>query len=205
VTPEDTTVVAGIPIPSTSPIFLTVVGLHVLVGLVCVVAGAIAMLSPKCRGRHPTFGTIYYWGLVAVFVSATGLSVVRWAEDYHLFILGLLALIAALLGRTARRRRWPGWVRLHITGMGLSYILLLTAFYVDNGKSLPLWKDLPPITYWLLPAAVGLPLIIHALSRRSAVDAVFVPRGVAHSIRSDADQTANARVFIDAIGAAPCR
>ena len=74
-TPEDTTVVAGIPIPSTSPIFLTVVGLHVLVGLVCVLAGAVAMLSPKRSGRHPTFGTIYYWGLVAVFVSATGLSV----------------------------------------------------------------------------------------------------------------------------------
>lgn len=168
-TPEDTTVVAGIPIPSTSPIFLAVVGLHVLVGLLCVVAGAIAMLSPKRSGRHPTFGTIYYWGLVAVFVSATGLSVVRWAEDHHLFILGLLAFIAASLGRTARRRRWPGWVRLHIAGMGLSYILLLTAFYVDNGKSLPLWKDLPPITYWLLPAAVGSPLILRALFRHPLV------------------------------------
>jgi hypothetical protein len=168
-TPEDTTLVAGIPIPSTSPIFLTVVGLHVLVGLLCVIAGAIAMLSPKRRGRHPTFGTIYYWGLVAVFVSATGLSVVRWAEDYHLFILGLLALIAASLGRTARRRRRPGWVRLHIAGMGLSYILLLTAFYVDNGKSLPLWKDLPPIAYWLLPGAVGLPLIVRALFRHPLV------------------------------------
>lgn len=164
-TPEDTTVVLGIPIPSTSPVFLTVVGLHVLIGLVCVVAGAIAMLSPKRSGRHPMFGTIYYWGLVFVFVSATGLSVVRWAEDYHLFILGLLAFIAATLGRAARRRRWSGWVRLHITGMGLSYILLLTAFYVDNGKSLPLWKELPPIAYWLLPAAIGLPLIIHALLR----------------------------------------
>jgi uncharacterized membrane protein len=168
-TPEDTTLVAGIPIPSTSPIFLTVVGLHVLVGLLCVVAGAIAMLNPKRSGRHPTFGTIYYWCLVAVFVSATGLSVVRWAEDYHLFILGLLALSSASLGRTARRRRWLGWVKLHITGMGLSYILLLTAFYVDNGKSLPLWKDLPPITYWLLPAAVGLPLIIQALFRHPLV------------------------------------
>jgi uncharacterized membrane protein len=168
-TPEDTTLVAGIPIPSTSPVFQTVVALHVLVGLPCVVAGAIAMLSPKRSGRHPTFGTIYYWGLMAVFVSATGLSVVRWAEDYHLFILGLLALIAATLGRTARRRRWSGWVRLHITAMGLSYILLLTAFYVDNGKSLPLWKDLPPITYWLLPAAVGLPLIIQALFRHPLV------------------------------------
>jgi hypothetical protein len=127
VTPEDTTVVLGIPIPSTSPIFLSGVALHVLVGLVCVVAGAIAMLSPKRSGRHPTFGTIYYWSLVAVFVSATGLSIVRWAEDYHLFILGLLALIAASLGRTARRRRWARWVPVHISGMGLSYILLLTA------------------------------------------------------------------------------
>ena len=164
-TPEDTTVVLGIPIPSTSPIFLTGVALHVLVGLVCVVAGAIAMLSPKRSGRHPTFGTIYYWSLVIVFVSATGLSVVCWAEDYHLFILGLLALIAASLGRTARRRRWAKWVPVHISGMGLSYVLLLTAFYVDNGKSLPLWKDLPPISYWLLPAAIGIPLIIRALLR----------------------------------------
>jgi hypothetical protein len=129
------------------------------------VAGAVAMLSPKRSGRHPTFGTIYYWNLVAVFVTATGLSVVRWAEDYHLFILGVLALAAATLGRTARRRRWSGWVKLHVTGMGMSYILLLTAFYVDNGKSLPLWRELPPVAYWLLPAVVGLPLIIRALVR----------------------------------------
>jgi hypothetical protein len=27
--------------------------------------------------------------------------------------------------------------------MGLSYILMLIAFYVDNGKQLPLWKDQP--------------------------------------------------------------
>jgi len=145
------------------------VGLHVLVGLVCVVAGAIAMLSPKRSGRHPTFGAIYYWSLVAVFVSASALSAVRWDEDYHLFILGALALASASLGRAARRQRWSGWVRVHITGMGLSYILLLTAFYVDNGKSLPLWKELPPIAYWLLPAAVGLPFIIHALFRHPLV------------------------------------
>ena len=165
----DTTIVAGIVIPSTSPIFLTVVGLHVLAGVGCVVAGAIAMLSPKRHGRHPTFGTIYYGCLAAVFVSATALAAVRWEEDYHLFILGVLAFAAASLGRTARRRRWRAWVRLHITGMGLSYILLLTAFYVDNGKSLPLWKELPPISYWLFPGAGGLPLIGYALLRHPLV------------------------------------
>src|SRR5437588_3441005 len=96
-----------------------------------------AMLSEKRRGRHPQFGTIYYWCLSALFATPTFLSVIRWAQDYHLFILGALSFIAAFLGRRARRRRS---IRLHIRGMGLSYILPLTAFYVDNGHSLPLWK-----------------------------------------------------------------
>jgi len=52
--------------------------------------------------------------------------------------------------------------------MGLSYIVLLTAFYVDNGKSLPLWKELPPISYWVIPATVGLPLIARALCQYRA-------------------------------------
>ncbi|MGB6397641.1 MAG: hypothetical protein WBF73_18450 [Bradyrhizobium sp.] len=168
-TGEGTTIVAGIEIPSTSPIFLTIVGLHVIVGLACVVAGAIAMLSPKRRGRHPAFGSIYYWCLAAVFVSASTLAAMRWDDDYHLFVLGVLAFAAGSFGREARRRRWQGWARLHIAGMGLSYVLLLIAFYVDNGKSLPLWKDLPPIAYWLVPAAIGFPIMAHALLRHPLV------------------------------------
>src|SRR5438445_11132926 len=84
-TGAETTVVAGIEIPSTSPVFLTIVGIHVVVGLACVITGAIAMLSAKRPGRHPTFGSIYYWCLVAVFASASLLAAMRWAEHYHLF------------------------------------------------------------------------------------------------------------------------
>jgi len=47
--------------------------------------------------------------------------------------------------------------------MGFSYILMLTAFYVDNGKNLPLWKELPQIAFWLLPAALGIPLVLRTL------------------------------------------
>lgn len=130
--PHKTTIVLGIAIPSTDPAFLTTVAFHVLAGLVCVAAGVIAMLSEKRPGRHPNFGTIYYWSLAAVFASATALAVVRWAEDYHLFILGTLSFGAAFLGRTARRQQWRGWVRLHLTSMGVSYILLLTAFYMST-------------------------------------------------------------------------
>ena len=105
------TVVAGVEIPSTSPVFLIIVGLHVLVGLVCVVTGVVAILSSKRPGAHPTFGTIYFWGLTAVFVSASILAAIRWNEDYHLFVLGALAFAAAFWGRAARRGRWRGCAR----------------------------------------------------------------------------------------------
>ena len=170
----DVTVIAGVPIPSTSPVFLTGVGFHVLAGLICVATGAGAMLSRKGHGRHSNFGTIYFWGLVAVFASATGLAIARWAEDYPLFTLGALSMASAWFGRTAMRRRWP--VRLHIAGMGASYIMLLTAFYVDNGKNLPLWRALPQIALWLLPSAVGLPVVAYALLRH--------PLARAHSARA---------------------
>ncbi len=144
-----TTNLVGIEIPSADPVFLTIVGVHILLGLACTVTGAIAMLSQKRRGRHPRYGTIYFWCLAGVFLTASSLAAVRWARDYHLFILGALSLAAAYLGRQARRQRWRYWARLHITGMGSSYVLLLIAFYVDNGKSLPLWKELPSTAYWL--------------------------------------------------------
>jgi len=167
--PGDTTIVFGIPVPSVDPIFLAVARFHIVVGTACVAAGIVAMLSHKGRGRHSTFGTLYYWCLAVIVASATALSVVRWSENYHLFFLGALSLMAATVARTALRRRWRNWVGLHIVGMGLSYIVMLTAFYVDNGKHLPLWKELPQIAFWLLPAAFGLPLVVHTLLKHPMV------------------------------------
>jgi hypothetical protein len=104
-----------------------------------------------------------------LFGSAAILSVMRWAENYHLFILGLLALVSAVFGRSVVRAHRRGWRRLHLTGMALSYILMLTAFLVDNGKFLPLWRELPPLALWFIPGVVGLPFLVHALLRHSAV------------------------------------
>lgn len=161
-------VVAGIPIPSDSPAFLAVIGVHVLAGLAAVLTGLAAMVAPKGRGRHSAFGTLYYRSLAIVCVTMAGLSAVRWGEDYHLFVLGALAFAAAFVGRRAARRQQ---LRLHLIGMGSSYILLLTAFYVDNGAHLPLWRELPPLAYWLLPAAIGLPLIMATLRRQPLIQA----------------------------------
>src|ERR1700704_4077283 len=107
---DGTTNLAGIDIPSTNPVFLTVVGLHILLGLACAVTGLVAMLSQKRAGRHPQYGTIYFWCLAGVFLTAASLAAVRWPQDYHLFILGALSFAAACLGRQARRRRRRHWI-----------------------------------------------------------------------------------------------
>jgi hypothetical protein len=161
---EPSTTIAGIVIPSTDPIFLTVViGLHIPMGILCVVAGAGAMFCEKGRGRHSSFGTIYFWGLLALLASITLLSVMRWSENRHLFVLGLTSFASAWAGRSFARRRWHGWIRPHILGMSMSYVVMLIAFYVDNGRQLPVWKDLPFFTYWLLPLVVATPLVVRAL------------------------------------------
>jgi len=161
-------VVLGIPIPSSSPVFLSIVAVHVAAGLVCTVAGIVAMLAPKRAGRHPSAGAVYYWSLVVVLLTMTALSILRWPHNTHLFVLGILSFGAGVVGRRARRRLWRRWLPVHITGMAASYILLLTAFYVDNGPHLPLWRSLPHLAFWLLPSLVGLPLLIWALRRHSA-------------------------------------
>ncbi|MGC1900601.1 MAG: hypothetical protein WA716_18130 [Pseudolabrys sp.] len=89
--------ILGIQIPSTDPVFLTIVGFHILIGLACVISGAVAIFSRKGRGRHSRFGALYFWLLAVLFGSASILSLMRWTDDYHLFILGLLSFMSAIL------------------------------------------------------------------------------------------------------------
>jgi hypothetical protein len=158
--------ILGLKVPETNPVFLAALSIHLLAALLCVVAGATAALSTKGSPRHIRFGRVYYWSLAAVFATATTMAAMRWAEDYPLLIIGSIAFTGASIGYLHRRLRRPGDA-VHITGMGTSYIALLTAFYVDNGKNLPLWSHLPHLAYWFLPSIVGMPLVARALRRRS--------------------------------------
>jgi hypothetical protein len=157
--------ILGLTIPDAGPAFLVALGMHVLAGIVCVFAGALAATARKRPGRHPTAGRVYLWGLGVVFVTAMIMGFIRWREDWHLVVIATITFGLGMLGWRARRLQRPGWPRWHATGMGGSYIALLTGFYVDNGPQLPLWDRLPHWTYWVIPAAIGVPLIWSALRR----------------------------------------
>ena len=155
----------GFVVASNSPLFLVVLAVHILSALTCVVSGVLAMFAEKKRGQHSKSGAVYYWFLWVVFITATIITIIRFKEDLPLFILGLVALFSAYIGRKAQKSHRKSRIIVHITGMGISFIFLLTAFYVDNGKFLPVWRNFNYLMYWLLPGAVGIPVILITLFR----------------------------------------
>jgi hypothetical protein len=169
--------VFGLPIPNEGALFDAALGCHIAAGLTCVLTGALAATAPKRPGRHPTAGRVFFWSLAVVFASSTTMALLRLAQDWHLLLIGTVAFGAGSLGYLARRRRRPGWLRVHIPAMGGAYIALFTGFYVDNGPHLPLWDQLPHLAYWTLPSLVGIPLILRALTRRRLLRVRPAPRG----------------------------
>lgn len=72
------------------------------------------------------------------------------------------ACVAPPLLSVALRKRWAV---IHIVAMTGSYIGLWTAFLVDNAHDIPWVKQLPTLSLWFLPGAIGLPFLIYSLLR----------------------------------------
>lgn len=153
-----------LPIPDAGPVFRIALAAHILCGLTCVATGAAAATSRKGGARHLRYGRTYVWSLGILFATMAVMSVIRWHENAHLFAIGSISLACGLTGHLSRKSR----PNLHIAGMGASFIGLLTGFYVDNGPNLPLWNQLPPISFWVLPSLIGAPLIARAIATRRA-------------------------------------
>jgi hypothetical protein len=172
---EHTTNLFGVPVPSDNKVFLTFIVIHIFLGLTCVISGVVAMLSKKAKGPHSKAGQIYYWAMTALFVTVIITSVMRWPHNIHLLIVGSFAYFLTYYGQWLTRTRKPNWTRLHTICMGSSYVLLITGFYVDNGKNLPFWNQFPLLFFWLFPSVIGIPIIIytfirHPLNRRHRIN-----------------------------------
>jgi len=156
---------------------------HALAGMTAGITGVVTFSVPKRPGCHHWWGTRYLWAYTVVFLTAIILSVQHWTADAYLFVLATIGYALALSGYAARRfrqepavRRVVGkqWVVAHIVSMIGSYVVLRTAFYVDNAHLIPGLRLLPILTFWVLPAVIALPFLVVSLSR-------FAPKTVKHT------------------------
>lgn len=167
--------VFGLPVPTAGPLFYVALTVHIVAAMTCVVTGLLAATAGKRPGRHPRAGRTYLWALGFVLATATVMAAIRWRHDGQLFAIAAVAFGLAFYGWRFRPGHRPGHVRRHASGMAGSYIALFTGFYIDNGPHLPLLRLLPHWTFWLLPSAIGVPLIWRAL-QRYCVDLTMTPR-----------------------------
>jgi hypothetical protein len=177
---------------------------HALAGLTTGVTGVVTFSAPKRPGRHHRWGTRYLWAYTVVFLTATVLSIQRWQADAYLFGLALLGYGFAMGGYSARRFRHAPWLRhllgewwviAHLTGMIGSYVVLWTAFYVDNAHLIPGLNRLPTLTFWVAPALIAVPFLVHSIRRFAPHTAPLspAPPAVHHDV-GDTRQVSNREV-----------
>jgi hypothetical protein len=176
--------VNGLPLAFFVPLVV-----HALAGLTAGVTGVVAFSVPKGPARHHRSGKRYLWAYTVIFLTATILSVQHWSADAYLFGLALLGYSLALAGYSARRFRhttWlqrllgDWWVIAHLSGMIASYVVLWTAFYVDNAHLFPGLNRLPTLTFWVAPTIIAAPFLVRSIMR-------FAPKSAAvHDDAGDA-------------------
>ena len=87
------------------------------------------------------------------------LAVMNWERSSYLFYVALFSYSFLIRGFLAVKKREENWLPNHIGGMLGSYVAMTTAFLVVSGPKIPMVSMLPPITLWLLPTAIGYPII----------------------------------------------
>ncbi|MBX9851586.1 MAG: hypothetical protein K2X86_07480 [Cytophagaceae bacterium] len=162
---DKVTILFGVPVPSDNKVFLTFIVAHIILGLICVLAGLLAILINKITKIHKYAGKVYFFGYSFLFITIIITSIMRWPHNIHLLSIGSFGYSLAFIGRHMAQNHPKNWTRFHTALMGLSYVFLLAGFYVDNGRHLPFWNKFSRWQLFIFPFVIGVPIIIYKLFR----------------------------------------
>jgi hypothetical protein len=136
------------------------VTVHIGAGAAGLVLAGPVLLAPKRRGWHPRLGRAYVAVLALMCGTALGLASYDPVRLAGLAILAVGTAGAAGTGVWLARTRPRGWYARHVRLMGGSVIAFVTAFVVQLADGHP--------AAWVLPTAVGVPLIERSLRPRTS-------------------------------------
>lgn len=124
--------------------------IHIAAGVAGVLLGPVVLYS-AATGGVTRFAGAYHASVLLVCVSAAVLSMLDFANLWWFLPIAAGSYAFALRARIAARRRGAGWLPRYLRGQGGAYIALWTAIVVVSVNDLPM--------VWLIPTAVGAPLI----------------------------------------------
>ena len=138
--------------------------LHIVAGVAGVLLGP-AVLYYAATGRVTRLADAYHASVLLVCVSAVLLSVLDFANLWWFLLVAAGSYAFALRAFTAARQHRPGWLPRYIRGQGGAYIALWTAIVVVSVNHVPV--------VWIIPTAVGVPLIEWLTHRAHAPNAAI--------------------------------
>lgn len=142
-----------------------VLAVHIAVGVVGVTLGP-AVLVQVARHRVGRLAEWFHAVVLAVCVSAVALAALDIRSLWWLVSISAATYAFALRAHRAGQHRRPRWLASVARGYGGAYIALWTAILVVSAGSSPV--------SWLLPAALGAPIVewlAFRLHRQSTVTA----------------------------------
>ncbi len=141
-----------------------VLTIHIIAGGLGMLLGPVAIWSIWRRRAQTPSGEAYHAMVALVCLSAVGLAVLDWSALWWFVLVSAASYAFAFRAYRAIRRGQPGWLSPAVRGLGGSYIALTTAILVVSVPGL--WVT------WLLPTALGAPLVEWASHRAKSVSRV---------------------------------
>ena len=136
--------------------------LHIAAGVTGVLLGPPVLYFAAVR-RVPRFAGAYHASVLLVCVSAAVLAVLDFAGLWWFLLVAAGSYAFAARALVAARQRHADWLPRYIRGQGGAYIALWTAIVVVSVNQLPV--------VWLIPTAVGAPLVEWLAHRARAANA----------------------------------
>ena len=132
--------------------FLLVI--HISAGVATLLSAAVAIFSAKGKKIHLNSGSVYFWGMVGIFLTAIPMSLLT--EDVFLFLVAVFSFYLAFAGRRFARTRtniaeridWVAVLLVLVSGVGM-WVLAAWHFVQANSQFITL------IVFGLLALSLG--------------------------------------------------
>ena len=112
--------------------------IHILAGIIALLAAAFAICSEKGKKIHITAGRTYFWGMAGIFLTALPMSIIT--SDVFLFLIAFFSFYLAFAGRRFAQNRKGiasivDWIAVGLMiAAGLGMWVLAVFYSIENNS-----------------------------------------------------------------------